>query len=67
VNLEAEVRNMQEPVQYHWYFGDGKESTEKAPSPHRYAFGKYNLLVKTVDRVGKVCTAGVYIESEFPR
>lgn len=66
VNLEAKVKNMEEPVQCFWYFGDGERSKGKTPPPHRYAFGKYNLIVRAVDGMGKVCTAGVYIESEFP-
>jgi hypothetical protein len=66
VRLEPKVRHLREPLQFQWYFGDGQESAEAVPEPHNYAFGKYNLVLKVVDGEGRVCTAGVYIESAWP-
>jgi len=66
VRLESKVRHLREPLQFQWYFGDGQESAEAVPEPHNYVFGKYNLVLKVVDGEGRVCTAGVYIESALP-
>jgi hypothetical protein len=66
VHLEPRVNHLREPLTFLWYFGDGEESSEAVPEAHRYPFGKYNLVLKVVDREGMVCTAGVHIESALP-
>ena len=66
VRLEPKVHRLREPLQFRWYFGDGQESAEAVPESHNYEFGKYNLVLKVVDGEGRVCTAGVYIESALP-
>lgn len=66
VSLKPEIKNLKEPLQFNWYFGDGEESTNRVPPPHLYKHGKSAVVLKVTDGDGKKYSASVTIESASP-
>jgi hypothetical protein len=62
--LEPKIKKLKEPLKFHWYFGDGEESSEKAPPPHYYEYGKCNVVLEVRDGDGRIYTASTTIDVE---
>ncbi len=62
--LEPKIKRLKEPLKFHWYFGDGEESSEQAPPPHYYEYGKCNVVLEVRDRDGRIYTASTTIDVE---
>ncbi len=66
VYLKPEIKNLNEPLNFKWYFGDGKESVERVPPPHLYEYGKCIVVLEVTDKYNKRYTASTTIDAENP-
>lgn len=66
VNLKPEMRGIEGPLSFEWFFGDGKMSNEKNPEPHLFEFGRYSVVLEVTDKKGKLYTASVTVDASSP-
>ena len=66
VSLKPKIRNLKEPLQFNWYFGDGEESANRVPPPHFYKHGKSAVVLEVTDGNGKRYSASVTIDAASP-
>lgn len=66
VKLKPEIKGIDEPLSFEWFFGDGNVSNERYPESHLFEFGKYSVVLEVTDRKGKRYTASVSIDAASP-
>lgn len=66
VSLKPKIKNLKEPLQFNWYFGDGEENTNRVPPPHFYKHGKSTVVLEVTDGNGKRYSASVTIDAASP-
>jgi len=66
VNFTPFVQNLEEPLKFEWYFGDGTQSTINNPPAHRYEAGKYTVVLTVTDKTAEEFTASKTVNVEYP-
>ena len=66
VSLKPKIKNLKEPLQFSWYFGDGEESARRIPPAHLYKHGKSAVVLEVIDGDGKRYSASVTIDAASP-
>jgi hypothetical protein len=66
VHFEPIIKNLKEPLEFEWHFGDGTESYQRIPLPRHFESGRYVVLLKVRDKAANVFTASVTIKVDYP-